>query len=271
MGTDAQLIKVLELHRDERRLDELVFKAWWHGLDVQRSSVRDFLVEQLNADRRALKTVTRRGDDFAWVDTLGKWVKTSRHPLMQWVRTNLKRGPERDEDIVTVLVTVLAHASGFDHETEDDEDVIELATRGIGLQALTEPIAGEPPVLDQPPNLRESIAMFTPSKVHRDLLDSSDEELDAARDDARFLAYDVSVFVRAARALFGRRVLGLGWVLVGERGDRRGWEYRRIFASVAVRLRKMGLGKALDEFKEVIRETLPRARAFLAQRGAGYK
>src|SRR5688500_7584287 len=49
-STDEQLIEILRIHSSERRLQMVVFKGWWEGLNVDPAAVRSFLVEELEAD-----------------------------------------------------------------------------------------------------------------------------------------------------------------------------------------------------------------------------
>jgi hypothetical protein len=147
----------------------------------------------------------------------------------------------------------------------NDEAVVELASRGIGLTDLSEPIPGVGAVVDNRPDLRQTLRPFAPKRVLADLNSIGYDQLLAARDDARFLAYELTTFSKAARLLFGRSLFGLKLLLPAARDDARGWELRRVLVCACTRLRGMGLGKPMDDFEQLIREEVPKAEAFLAR------
>lgn len=228
---------------------------------MQEAAIRALLVNELKLDAAALPSVSA-DRDFEWVEQVVRWAATSRHPLIRFVRGNLRHTPARDDQIVTVVTTVLEEASTDIHEV-DDEDVVNLASKGIGLTALTEPIGDLGALVDEPPDLRQSLRPFAPHKVLGDLETVSYDQLRSARDDARFLAYDLTTFALAAKVLFGRSLFGLKMLIPAARDDARGWELRRILVCACTRMRGIGLGDRLDDFKQLIREEVPKAEAFL--------
>lgn len=206
-GTARLVAQICDLRRDEHRLDELGWLAWWHGLAVPDHLARDYLAAQVadivKTKKELLSADGELTDKAQDVLDGAPDARLSQMP-MRWARRRV--GVENFDLFLEMLLMVFAGRTG-----EMTAEHFGLLEHGIGLdRARTDKLAttGGPWLDSDPRTDFEAIAeRISPEALDKALGSASDGQLRAARDKAKALTAVVS---------------GLGGVL-RETGDR--WSY----------------------------------------------
>ncbi len=187
-GTGKQLVALLEIRADERRLVFVAWKLWWAGYDTPTKVVRALLSQVADRWERFLRTVvTKEGPSKRGLDFLER-VETARltdKTLRQWRR----RVGKRRFSTFVLLMLQLVSATFKDWRDQDDPKIF---SRGLGLPPADQ-LANELAWLLDAASQEKVSQLLRPGAFREALEKSSDEALIRERDQARLLLSSVSL------------------------------------------------------------------------------
>jgi hypothetical protein len=230
-----QLVALSRLHQKERRLGELRFLLWWEGqwADCPKlgatiaDALRKFGAKLSSYTEAARRAAEKEESDPDLVPAVAaeriatNLTEKSRSPLLRFMRRNLRRRKPDVLSAVMVLAQVVMGISPLYGDALDDlgEMTPEKSLfQAAGLTPATQTgPGGIPPwIPDGASSVPRALAQIKEvgiadiSRLAQFVEEATDDELDQARDAARFLVEDMPTFVRGFGVLFGRNVMGLG-------------------------------------------------------------
>jgi len=210
-----QLVRLCQLHRQEKRLGHISWALWWEGYSIDTTVARSFLGEVANdLDKTLSKVRWLLADDDAANVLFEKSVTTRiSHALVRQVRKRV--GSQRFPQVVDLILRVsIGSFTGY-AVYSDEQEVFE---KGLGIdRARTDRMYLAPPWLQDGEEPLVRLSALLKNASFTSTLDSADDhELEDARGELRRFMTLMDGFGRATGHWFGRGAFGMILFSVGK-------------------------------------------------------
>jgi hypothetical protein len=280
-GTPSQLRTVLKFKQRYHRLDELRFWLWWEECWVEPTALRSTLAKLLGEELTDFLGVGKSPRARARkAEAMGEAVAASngRSPLLRLLRQRL--GGD-DADLATLFTTFAQLSLGDEPVWEntlpelaaEERAPEEIASDAMGLGRLTTekhdelgPLATEKPAVQDLFEQMRVAGLFPIENLPTVLAHAAEDELQQAREDARFIVDDLGVIAEALEIAFGRDAFGLG---ISSLYRKQGPQAvgRRVLTIAGALCMRRGLvdPETFDLIAQQARLVVPTAREFVAE------